>query len=96
MAGVEEGEGGLKVLPVSWFGALARIFTKIKNTGVWLDGLLNVYIATIPKIDGDASRRGQRGLSMFVRLFTAFWACARMGQLEERFRSWVPDSVFSA
>ena len=25
-----------------------------------------------------------------------FWASARMGQLEDLFKSWVPDSVFSA
>ena len=41
----------LKVLPVSWFDELARILTFVEDTGVWPDGLLDAYIAMIPKTD---------------------------------------------
>ena len=39
----------LKVLPVSWYDGLARILTTVEDTGVWPDGLLDAYIAMIPK-----------------------------------------------
>ena len=52
----------------------------------WPDGLLDAYIAMIPKTDGDATPLGQRPLS----------ASARMSQFDGWFKSWVPDSVFSA
>ena len=45
----------LKVLPVSWFDELARILTLVEDTGVWPDGLLDAYIAMIPKTGGDAN-----------------------------------------
>ena len=43
--------------------------TKVEDIGVWLDGLLDAYIAMIPKIDGDATPFGQ-SLSVFTRLCT--------------------------
>ena len=49
----------LKVLPVSWYDELARILTKVEDCGCWPDGLLDPYIAMIPKIDGDATPLGQ-------------------------------------
>ena len=85
----------LKVLPVSWYDELARILTKVEDVGVWPDGLLDAYIAMIPKTEGDATPLGQRppgALPVVYRI----WASARMGQLEDWFRSWVPDSVFIA
>ena len=63
--------------------------------GIWPDGLLDAYIAMIPKTDGDATPLGQRPLSV-LPVVCRIWTSARMVQLEERFRSWVPDSVFSA
>ena len=45
----------LKVLPVSWYDGLACILTKVENTGVWPDGLLDAFITMIPKNDGDAT-----------------------------------------
>ena len=54
----------LKVLPVSWFDELARILTLVEDNGVWPDGLLDAYIAMIPKTDGDATPLGQRPLSV--------------------------------
>ena len=85
----------LKVFPVSWFDQLARILTLVEDTGIWPDGLLDAYIAMIPKTDGDATPLGQRPLSVLPVVYRV-WASARMVQLEDWFKSWVPDSVFSA
>ena len=85
----------LKVLPLSWYDELARILTKVEDVGVWLDGVLDAYIAMIPKTDGDATPLGQRPLSVLPVVYR-IWASARMVQLESWFRSWVPDTVFSA
>ena len=84
-----------KVLPVSWFDGLARILSCVEDFGIWPDGLLDAYIAMIPKVDGDAAPLGQRPLSVLPVVYR-IWASARMGQLQDWFRSWVPDSVFSA
>ena len=62
---------------------------------VWPDGLLDAYIAMIPKTDGDATPLGQRPLSVLPVVYR-LWASARMGQLDGWFKSWVPVSVFSA
>ena len=85
----------LKALPVSWFDGLARLLTKVEDTGVWPDGLLDAYIATIPKTDGNATPLGQRPLTV-LPVVKRVWASARMSQLDGWFKSWVPDSVFSA
>ena len=85
----------LKVFPVTWFDQLARILTLVEDTGVWPDGLLDAYIAMIPKTDGDATPLGQRPLSVLPVVYR-IGASARMVQLEGWFKSWVPDSVFSA
>ena len=34
---------------------VSRILAKVEDFGVWLDGLLDAYIAMIPKTDGDAT-----------------------------------------
>ena len=49
-----------KALPVSWFDGLARIFSKVEELGVWPEGLLDAYIAMIPKVGGDSTPLGQR------------------------------------
>ena len=85
----------LKVLPVAWFDGLARILPKVEEVWVWPDGLLDAYIAFIPKADGDATPLGQRPLSVLPIVYR-IWASARVVQLEDSFRSWVPDSVFGA
>ena len=85
----------LNVLPVSWFDELARILTLLEDHGVWPDGLLDAYITMIPKTDGDATPLGQRPLSVLPVVYR-IWASSRMVQLEGWFKSWVPDSVFSA
>ena len=73
-----------KVLPVSWFGGLARILSCVEDFGIWPDGLLDAYIAMIPKVVGDATPLGQRPLSVLPVVFR-IWASARMGQLEDWF-----------
>ena len=85
----------LKVLPVSWFDQLARILTLVEDNGVWPDGLLDANRTMIPKTDGDATPLGQRPLSVLLVVY-GIWASSRMIQLEGWFKSWVPDSVFSA
>ena len=85
----------LKVLPISWFDELARILAKVEDFGVWPDGLLDAYIAMIPKSDGDATPLGQRPLSVLPVVYR-LWASIRLGQLADWFQSWVPASVFSA
>ena len=85
----------LKVLPVSWYDQLARILAKVEDFGIWPDGLLDAYIAMIPNTDGDATPLGQRPLCVLPIVYRV-WASARMVQLEEWFKSWVPGSVFSA
>ena len=85
----------LKALPVPWFDELARILTQVEEDGVWLEGLLDAYIAMIPKVDGNATPLGQRPLCVLPVVYR-IWASARMVQLEGWFRSWVPDSVNSA
>ena len=92
MAGVG---GSLRFCLSPWYDGLARILTKVEDTGVWPDGLLDGYIAMIPKNDGDATPLGQRPLSVLPIVYR-IGASARMGQLGDWFQSWVPDSVFSA
>ena len=85
----------MKVLPVAWYDGLARILSLVEDAGVWPDGLLDAYIAMIPKTDGDATPLGQRPLNV-LPIVHRIWASARMGQLDGWFKSWVLDSVFSA
>ena len=63
----------LKVLPVPWVDGLARILSKVEETGVWREGLLDAEIAMIPKTDGDATPLGQRLLSS--------WWCTASGRV---------------
>ena len=78
-----------KALPVAWFDGLSRILSKVEDTGVWPEGLLDAYFAMVSKVGGDATPLSQRPLFRI-------WASARMVQLEGWFRSRVPASVFSA
>ena len=67
----------------------------MEDFGGWPDGLLDAYIAMIPKTDGGATPLGQKPLSG-LPIVHRIWASARMVQLDDWFRSWVPDYVFSA
>ena len=51
-----------KTLPPPWFDGLARILRLVEETGVWPDGLLDAYVAMIPKSGGDATPLGHRPL----------------------------------
>ena len=53
----------LKVLPLSWYDELARVLAKVEDVGVWLDGLLDAYIAMIPKTERVWKRLRQDGYS---------------------------------
>ena len=68
----------LNVLPVSWYDGLARILAKVEDFGVWPDGLLDAYIARIPKTGGDASPLGQRPLSV-LPVVHRVWAFCQDG-----------------
>ena len=59
------------------------------------DGLLDAYIAMIPKADGDAALLGQHP-SCVLPVVYRLWASVRLGHLAEWFRSSVPGCVFSA
>ena len=82
-------------MPAPWFDGVARILCMVEAHGVWPEGLLDAYIAMIPKVDGVATPLGQRPLCVLPVVYRV-WASARMVQLEPWFKSWVPHSVFSA
>ena len=84
-----------KVFPVAWYDGLARILSLVKDSGVWPDGLLDAYIAMIPKIDGDAAPL-VRGLLVCSLLCIVFGLLLAWVSLTVGFRSWVPQSVFGA
>ena len=50
----------VKALPLHWFSGLAILSELVESTGVWPQGLLDAYIAMIPKADGDSTPLGQR------------------------------------
>ena len=54
------------MLPVAWYDQLARILTLVEDSAVWPDGLLDAYIAMIPKSDGDATPLGKRPFLLFI------------------------------
>ena len=65
----------LKALPLPWFDGLARILLVVEETGVWPEGLLDAYIAMIPKSGGDAAPLGQRPLCV-LPVVCRIWASA--------------------
>ena len=82
-------------MPVAWFDRLASIFTLVQEEGGWPDGLLDAYIAMIPKVDGGFYPPWQRPLCVLPIAYR-LWASVRLVHLKEWFQSWVPASVFSA
>ena len=66
----------LNFLPVSWYDGLACILTKVENTGVWPDGLLDSYIATIPETDGDATPWARGPLSVLPIVYRVWASCS--------------------
>ena len=48
----------MKALPLPWFSGLAIMLNLVEETGNWAQGLLDAYIAMIPKADGDSAPPG--------------------------------------
>ena len=53
----------IQALPLPLFFGLAILLELVETTGTWPQGLLDAYIAMIPKADGDFILLGQRPLS---------------------------------
>ena len=85
----------IKALSLSWFIGLALVLRQIETVGQWPQGLLDAYIAMIPKAEGDSTPIGQRPLCV-LPVVHRLWASVRLAHLKEWFSSWVPDSVLSA
>ena len=62
----------VNVLPLSWFSGLAILLNLVESTGCWPQGLLDVYIAMIPKADGDSAPLGQRPLKVLPVVVMGF------------------------
>ena len=85
----------IKALSLSWFVGLALVLRQIEAAGRWPQGLLDAYIAMIPKAEGDSTPLGQRP-SCVLPVVYRLWASVRLAHLKDWFSSWVPDSVFTA
>ena len=59
--------------------------------GCWMHS-----ITMIPKTDGDSTPLGQRPLSVLPDCVSHLGLCSYGCSLDDWFKSWVPDSVFSA
>ena len=66
----------------------------VESTGTWPQGLLDAYIAMIPKADGDSTPPGQRPLSVLPVVYR-LWASLRLGHLREWVEGWLPKTVYS-
>ena len=77
----------IKALPLPWFSGLAILLDLVEITGTWPQGLLDAYIAMIPKADGGYTPLGQRPLSVLPVMYLA--------HLREWVDGWLPRSVFS-
>ena len=84
----------MKALPEPWFDELARMLAVAEEGGTWPEGLLDAFFAMIPEVGGDATPSGSPPSASPI--VYRIWAAARMVQVEDWFKSWVPDSVFSA
>ena len=84
----------IKALPLPWFSGLAVLLELVESAGVWPQGLLDAYIAMIPKADGDSTPLGQRFLSV-LPVVDRLGASLRLGHLREWVEVWLPKSVYS-
>ena len=85
IAGALDGWGWreFKVLPVSWFDGLAGILSCVEDFGIWPYGLLDAYIAMIPRLMVMPLLWGS-ALFVFFRWFIVFgllpgWVSWRIG-----------------
>ena len=76
------------------FSGLAILLDLVETTGIWPQGLLDVFFAMIPKADGGSTPLGQRPLSVLPVVYR-LWASLRLGHLRESVEGWLPESVFS-
>ena len=83
----------VKALPLHWFSGLAILLELVETTGVWPQGFLDAFFATIPKADGDSTPLDQRPLSVLPVVYR-LWASLRLGHLREWVEEWLPKSVF--
>ena len=67
----------IKALPLHWFSGLAVLLNLVEDTGIWPQGLLDAYIAMIPKADGGSTPLGQRPLSVHPVVYR-LWASLRL------------------
>ena len=72
----------IEALPLPWFSGLAILLELVESTGTWPQGLLDAYIAMIPKADGDSTPLGQRPLSVLLVVYRLL-ASLRLGHLRE-------------
>ena len=84
----------IEALPLSWFSGLAMLLNLVETTGTWPKGLLDAYIAMIPKADGDSTPLGQRPLCVLPVQYR-LWASLRLVHLRDWVLGWVPQSVYS-
>ena len=84
----------IKALLLPWFSGLAVLLELVESTGTWPQGLLDAYIAMIPKADDDSTPQGQRPLSVLPVVYR-LWASLRLGHLREWVEVWLPKSVYS-
>ena len=45
----------IKALPLPWFSGVAVILALVETSGIWPQGLLDAYVAMIPKADGEST-----------------------------------------
>ena len=65
-----------KALSLSWFVGLALVLRQIEAAGRWPQGLLDAYIAMIPKAEGDSTSLGQRSLMCLTSRISAVGLCS--------------------
>ena len=66
----------IKALSLSWFLGLALVLRQVEAAGQWPQGLLDAYIAMIPKAEGDSTPLGQRPLCV-LPVVCRLWASVR-------------------
>ena len=84
----------IQALPLPWFSGLAILLELVESTGTWPQGLLDAYIAMIPKADGNSTPLCQRPLSVLPVVYR-LRASLRLGHLREWVEEWLPKSVYS-
>ena len=84
----------IKSLQLAWFSGPAVLLNIVETTAVWPQGLLDAYIAMLPKVDGDSTPLGQHLLCVLPVIFR-LWASLRLSHHKDWVQGWVPQSVFS-